>query len=117
MWSQRGRPTVAEMRGAVRWSLAGLVLFVAIVLLTPLRQELAAPAELALFFPVALLLGAVPAWLSGTFLRALPDPRTATLRVVYRLLAAPAILATILVPLMLLAGVLQVVGVIPVPAN
>jgi hypothetical protein len=117
VWSQRGRPTVAERRGAVRWSLAGLALFVAIVLLTPLRQELAAPAELVLFIPVALLLGAVPAWLSGTFLHALPDPRTATLRVVYRLLAAPAIVSTVLVPLMLIGGVLQLVGVIPVPAN
>lgn len=117
MWWQRGRPSVGEARPAARWSFAGVALFVAVVLLTPLRQELAAPAELLLFVPVALLLGAGPAWLSGAFRRALPEARTARVRAGYRLLAAPAILASIGVPLMLLFGVLQLLGVIPVPAN
>jgi hypothetical protein len=117
VWWQRGRPSDVEARRAAWWSLAGLALFTAVILLTPLRQELAAPAELLLFIPMALLLGAVPAWLSGAFRRALPDPRTPTLRIVYRALGAPAILASIVLPLMLLGGVLQVLGVIPVPAN
>jgi hypothetical protein len=117
VWSQRGRRSESGTRSAARWSLAGVALFAAVVLLTPLRQELAAPVELLLFVPVALLLGAVPAWLTGTFLRALPEPRTASARVGYRLLAAPAILGSIVLPLMLLGGVLQVLGVIPVPAD
>lgn len=117
MWRQRGREPVAGGRGAARWSLAGLGLFTAVVLLTPLRQELAAPAELLLFVPVALLLGALPAWLASACLRALPEARTRLGRVVYRFVAAPAIIAALLLPVMLLAGVLQLLGIIPVPAN
>lgn len=117
MWWQRGRPSVGDARSAARWSLAGVALFLAVLLLTPLRQELSAPAELLLFVPVALLLGAVPVWLAGVFRRALPEPRTAPVRLGYRLLAAPAVLASIVLPLMLLVGVLQTLGVIPVPAN
>jgi hypothetical protein len=44
----------------------------------------------------------------------LPEARTALARVGYRVTAVPAILATLALPLMLLAGVLQVLGVIPV---
>jgi hypothetical protein len=117
VWSQRDKLSPSGTRLAARWSLAGVALFSAVVLLTPLRQELAAPGELLLFVPIALLLGAVPVWLTGIFVRALPEPRTTPARVGYRLLAAPAFLASILVPLMLLGGVLQVLGVIPVPDN
>jgi hypothetical protein len=117
VWWRRDDPSTGELRPAVTWSLAGVALFLAVLLLTPLRQELARPAELLLFVPVGLLLGAVPAWLSGAFRRALPEPRTAPVRVAYRVLAAPAILASIALPLLLLVGVLQLLGVIPVPAN
>lgn len=108
-WTRRG--------SARRWSLAGVALFVAVVLLTPLRQELAAPAELLLFVPVALLLGAGPAWLSEVVRRKLPEPRTVLARLGYRALAVPAILATLALPVMLVGGVLQVIGIIPVPPN
>lgn len=116
-WRQRGRPFGSAAGPAARWSLAGVALFTAVVLITPLRQELAAPAELLLFVPVALLLGARPAWLSQIFRRRLPEPRTALPRVGYRAMAVPAILATLALPLMLLAGLLQVLGVIPVPTE
>jgi hypothetical protein len=117
VWWRRDGPSIGELRPAATWSLAGVALFLAVLLLTPLRQELARPAELLLFVPVALLLGAVPAWLTGAFRQALPEPRTAPVRIGYRVLAAPAILASITLPLMLLVGVLQLLGVIPVPAN
>ncbi len=116
-WWRRGRPSGAEAGAAARWSLAGVALFTAVVLLTPLRQELAAPAELLLFVPVALLLGAGPAWLSQLARRSLPEARALGPRLGYRVLAIPAILATLILPLMLLAGVLQLLGVIPVPTE
>jgi hypothetical protein len=94
-----------------------VALFAAVILVTPLRQELAAPAELLLFVLVALLLGALPAWLSPVARRSLPDARTGRVRVGYRVLAVPALLATLVLPLMLLAGVLQLLGVIPVPTD
>lgn len=117
MWWHRGRPSIVDARAAARWSLAGVALFLAVLLLTPLRQELSAPAEILLFAPVALLLGAAPVWLAGVFQGVLPEPRTAPGRLGYRVLAAPAVLASIVLPLMLLVGVLQTLGVIPVPAN
>lgn len=115
-WWRRGS-SAAGAAPAARWSLAGVALFTAVILVTPLRQELAAPAELLLFVPVALLLGAAPAWLSQIARRWLPEARTARARVGYRVLAVPAILATLVLPLMLVAGVLQVLGVIPVPTE
>ena len=116
MWWRRGRLSGGGWPVA-QWSMTGVALFAAVVLLTPLRQELAEPAELLLFVPVALLLGAVPAWLSQVFRRALPEARSKPVRVGYRALAVPSIVATILLPLMLAGGVLQILGLIPVPAN
>lgn len=55
--------------------------------------------------------------LIGAFRRALPEPGIARARRGYRLLAAPALLSLIVLPLMLLMGVLQVLGAIPVPPN
>ena len=106
-WSSRGR-------GIAFWALPGLALFFADLLLTPLRQELAAPSELLIFAPVALVLGPAAAGITDLASRTLP---VAASRGVYRLLAVPAILSVVALPLLLLVGVLQTVGVIAVPAD
>jgi len=113
MFTRRDRPSVGGRARAARWSIAGLGLLTAVVLVTPLRQELAAPAELLLFVPVALLLGAAPVWLTEAVQGALPAARTTAARLGYRLLAAPAIIASLLI----VVGVLQLSGVIPVPTE
>ena len=95
------------------WSLAGVALFACVVLLTPLRQELGGrPEFLALFVPVGLLLGWSSAWLTLTISRSLPEPGGAA-RPLYGVLAAAAVLATLALPLLLVFGILQSVGVIP----
>ena len=97
------------------WSLAGAALFACVVLLTPLRQELGGrPEFVALFVPVGLLLGWSSAWLTLTISRSLPEPGGAA-RPLYGVLAAPAVLATLAVPLLLIFGILQSIGVIPIP--
>jgi hypothetical protein len=97
------------------WSLAGVGLLAGVVLLTPLRSELAGrPAFLVLFLPVGLLLGWASAWLTLVISRSLPESGGAA-RYLYGLLAAPAVLATVAVPVLLVVGILQSVGVIPVP--
>jgi hypothetical protein len=106
-WWSRGR-------GIAFWVLPGLVLFLAVLFMTPLRQELAAPFELLLFAPVALVLGPAAAGITTFASRALP---VAASRLEYRLLALPAIVSLIALPLLLLGGVLQTVGVIAVPAD
>ena len=112
VFTRRDRPSVGGRARAARWSIAGLGLLTAVVLVTPLRQELAAPAVLILFVPVALLLGAAPVRLTEAVRRALPVARTTAARVGYRLLAAPAIIASLLLPLMIVVGILQLSGVI-----
>ena len=97
------------------WSLAGAGLLAGVVLLTPLRSELAGRAAfIALFLPVGLLLGWGSAWLTLVISRWLPEPGGAG-RYLYGLLAAPAILATVAVPALLVFGILQSIGVIPIP--
>jgi hypothetical protein len=105
-WWSRGR-------GIAFWTLPGLALFLAVLFITPLRQELAAPAELLLFAPVALVLGPVAAGLTTIACGALPVAGKWRAR----LLAVPAIVSLIAMPLLLLVGALQTVGVIAVPAE
>jgi hypothetical protein len=86
-----------------------------VVLLTPLRSELAGrPAFIALFLPVGLLLGWASAWLTLLVSRSMPERRGAG-RFLYGLLAAPAVLATVAVPVLLVFGILQSIGVIAIP--
>jgi hypothetical protein len=101
-------------RGIVFWVLPGLALFLAVLFITPLRQELAAPSELLLFAPVALVLGPVAAAITTIASGALPVGGS---RLAYRLLAVPAIFSLIVLPLLLLAGALQTAGVIAVPTD
>jgi hypothetical protein len=97
------------------WSLAGVGLLACVVLLTPLRSELAGrPAFMALFLPVGLLLGWSAAWLTLVISRSLPELGGAA-RALYGVLAAPAVLATVAVPVLLVFGILQSIGVIPIP--
>jgi hypothetical protein len=97
------------------WSLAGVALFTCVVLVTPLRQELGGqPAFIALFVPVGLLLGWSSAWLTLAISRALPALDGAV-RFLYGVLAAPAVLAALAVPVLLVFGILQSMGVIPIP--
>ena len=97
------------------WSLAGVGLLAGVVLLTPLRSEVAGrPAFLVLFLPVGLLLGWGSAWLALVIARSLPNPSGAA-RYLYGLVAAPAVLATLAVPVLLVFGILQSIGVIPIP--
>jgi hypothetical protein len=96
------------------WTLPGLVLFLAVLFMTPLRQELAAPAELLLFAPVVLVLGPAAAWMTTLASGGLPLSGS---RLGYRILALPAIVSLVALPLLLLVGVLQTAGVIAVPAD
>jgi hypothetical protein len=90
-------------------------LLAAVVLITPLRSELAGrPEFIVLFLPVGLLLGWGSAWPTLVISRALPKPDGAA-RYLYGLLAAPAVLATIAVPVLLVFGILQSIGIIPIP--
>jgi hypothetical protein len=96
------------------WSLIGVALFAGVLLLTPLRQELGGrPVFIALFVPVGLLLGWASAWLTLLISRSLPE-RIGPGRLVYGLLAAPSLVAAIVLPLLLVLGVLQVIGVVPI---
>ena len=106
-WWSRGR-------GIAFWALPGLAVFLAVLFITPLRQELAAPSELLLFAPVVLALGPVAAGLTTLAARGLP---VAASRRGYQLLAVPAVLSLIALPLLLLVGALQTAGVIGVPAD
>jgi len=106
-WWSRGR-------GIAFWALPGLALFLAVLFITPLRQELAAPSELLLFAPVALVLGPFAAGLTALASRGLP---VAGSRLGYRLLAIPAAGSLIALALLLLVGALQTAGVIGVPAD
>lgn len=101
-------------RGVGVWAIPGLAVFAAVLFLTPLRQELRAPFELLIFAPVAFALGPTAAWITTLASRALPVGGS---RLGYRLLAIPAAASLIVLPLLLLAGVLQTAGVIPVPAD
>ncbi|MDQ6712139.1 MAG: hypothetical protein M3Z28_02995 [Candidatus Dormibacteraeota bacterium] len=97
------------------WSLAGVALFACVLLLTPLRQELGGrPEFIALFVPVGLLLGWASARLTLVISRFLPE-RAGAGRALYGLLAAPGVLATLGLPVLLVFGVLQSIGVIPIP--
>lgn len=97
------------------WSPAGVGMLAAVVLLTPLRSELAGrPAFIALFVPIGLLLGWSSAWLTLWISRSLPEPSGAA-RYLYGLVAAPGVLAALALPVLLAFGILQSIGVIPIP--
>ena len=106
-WWSRGR-------GIAFWTLPGLALFLAVLFITPLRQELAAPSELLLFAPVALVLGPVAAWITTLASGALPVTGS---RLGYRLLALPAVVSLVALPLLIVVGALQTAGVIAVPSD
>ena len=100
------------------WALAGLGLFAVVLFATPLRQEIGlGPNFVALFLPVALLLGWMPAWLGRVLAARLPAPRTGLGSTGYVVLAIPGWLSLVALPLLLVFGILQTVGVIPVPPN
>jgi hypothetical protein len=97
------------------WSLVGVVVLAWVVLLTPLRQELGGrPAFIALFLPIGLLLGWASGWLTLVISRSLPEAGGPG-RLAYGLLAVPAFLAAIATPVLLAFGLLQVIGVVPIP--
>jgi hypothetical protein len=100
------------------WALAGLGLLACVLFLTPLRQELdRGPQFVALFIPVGLLLGWMPAWLGREVTGRLPQAAGGLWSGGYAVLAIPGVLSLIAIPILLTLGVLQILGVIPVPAN
>ncbi len=101
-------------RGIAFWALPGLLLFLAVLFITPLRQQLAAASELLLFLPVVVVLGPASALITTVASRGLPAIGS---RVGYRLLAVPAVVSLVAVPLLLAFGALQTAGVIAVPTD
>ena len=100
------------------WALAGLGLLALVLLITPLRQEIArGPQFVALFIPVGLLLGWMPAWLSRVAVGHLPKARGGFASTGYAVLAAPGFLFLIALPILMVLGILQLTGIIPVPTN
>ena len=88
-------------------TVAAATLFLAVLELTPLRSELGDRAPLLpLFLPAVLALGSGGAIGTELLARRL-RPR--------RVYAVPAVVGAVLVPLMMVLGVLQSTGVIPVP--
>jgi hypothetical protein len=103
--------------GPAWWSLVGVALIGWVVLLTPLRSELGGrPVFIALFLPVGLLLGWASAWLTLLISRLLPE-RMGAGRLVYGVLATPAVLAALVLPVLMVFGVLQLIGVVPIPSQ
>lgn len=100
------------------WPLAGLLVFAAVVTLTPLRSELGGrPALIPLFAPAALMLGWGGALLVEAVLPRLPERGGGARIALYGTASLPGAAGTILLPLLLVMGVLQTLGVIEVPAN
>jgi hypothetical protein len=100
------------------WALAGLGLLACVLFLSPLRQELdRGPQFVGLFVPVGLLLGWLPAWLSKGVAGLLPETAGGLQSGGYALLAVPGVLSLVAVPMLIILGFLQILGVIPVPAN
>lgn len=104
----------ARGRGVAVWAIPSLVLFLAVLFITPLRQELVAPSELLFFLPVAVALGPAAAGMTVLASGVLP---VAASPLGYRLLAIPAIASLIFLPVLLLFGALQTAGVIAVPST
>lgn len=100
------------------WALAGLGVLAFAIFLTPLRQEIAKGAAfVALFIPIGLLLGWMAAWLGKGLSSRLPAPAGGAASAGYVVLSLPGVLSLVGLPLLLLFGILQLVGVIPVPPN
>lgn len=100
------------------WALAGLGLLASVVFVTPLRQEVArGPQFVALFIPIGLLLGWMPAWLGKITAGHLPKTRSALASTGYALVAAPGFFFLVALPLLMVVGILQLVGVVPVPTE
>ena len=100
------------------WSLAGLGLLAVAVFLTPLRQEVArGPAFVVLFIPIGLLLGWIPAWLGSRLARQLSVPSSRLACASYAVLSIPGAISVVAMPLLIVFGILQLVGVIPVPSS
>lgn len=103
---------------ASAWGLAGVGLLAVAVFLTPLRQELArGPAFVVLFIPIGLLLGWIPASLGGLLAKRLSTPGSALASAGYAVLSVPGLISTVAIPLLIIFGILQLVGVIPVPSS
>ena len=104
--------------GALWWTLAGLALLAVALFLTPLRQELArGPAFVVLFIPIGLLLGWIPASLGRVLRSRLATPTSPLASAGYVALSVPGLISVIAMPLLIIFGILQLVGVIPVPAS
>jgi hypothetical protein len=102
----------------VWWALAGLGLLACVLFLTPLRQELdRGPQFVVLFIPVGLLLGWLSAWLTKAVAELLPEAAGGLQLGGYAVLAVPGVLSLVALPILMLVGILQVIGVIPVPTN
>ena len=100
------------------WALGGLGLLGSAIFLTPLRLEIAkGPPFVALFIPIGLLLGWMAASLGNALWERLPEPVGVDASVGYVVLAIPGLLSLVGLPLLIVFGILQLVGVIPVPAN
>jgi len=100
------------------WALAGLALIAFVLFLTPLRSETARASQfVALFIPVGLLLGWMPAWLGRIIAGLLPRTRGGFGSAGYALLAAPGVLFAVVAPLLMVGGILQLVGIIPIPSS
>jgi hypothetical protein len=100
------------------WALAGLGLFAVVLFVTPLRREIGlGPNFVALFLPVALLLGCLPAWLGRALALRLPEGSGSLRSAGYVVLSIPGWLSLVVLPLLIVFGILQTAGVIPVPPN
>lgn len=100
------------------WALAGLGPLAFAIFLTPLRQEIAkGPAFVALFIPIGLLLGWMAAWLGKGLSSRLPVPAGGAASAGYAFLSLPGVLSLVGLPLLIVFGILQLVGVVPLPPD
>lgn len=100
------------------WALVGLALLAGVLVVTPLRQEISrGPAFVGLFIPVGLFLGWMAAWVGKRLTRRLPEPTGGVASTGYALLAVPGLLSLVALLLLIVFGILQTVGVIPVPTS
>lgn len=98
------------------WALAGLALLAMALYLTPLRQEVArSPEFVGLFVPIGLLLGFGPAALGGLLAARLSNPGSGLALAGYALASIPGLISVVAMPLLIVFGILQLAGVIPVP--
>ena len=100
------------------WTLAGLFLLAVSLFLTPLRQEVArGPAFIVLFVPIGLFLGWGPAVLGSLLSKRLSTPTGGLASAGYMILSIPGLISVVAMPLLIVFGILQLVGMIPVPSS